>query len=398
MARGAGGRRVQVSCKSEKPPGPPPTPRHLPRPAVKTQSPLQFQLSASVFALICLAAQYVNLYHTVWWLPFSQQHYAVNYQLICRPTAIFISAILCRRLPCALVPGLRPRDSALLFLFPILGYATFQICRSYGLLSLAFLLYPSLIYCVVFGFTWPPFVSPTGCSDDPPDHLSCLAAKPVDIRQEAANFRTDFNTRLKLVLFDSLLVYYYASFEPCVLMSFHLHVDFCALFAHGWATWLGALSLYANYYFDPVYIDSVHRCALHLGRWQRVEPRHAPHHLWSDHCFWPQNNLVKVRTKEYFRAEAICNAAEPGNVSHLRLYALFSQPQQLTRVLMMLIMLQVSSQLWMLVTARYWQNSIVAILLLLAGSSSLFRTVRQHLITKKLYSAERDLQENSQSK
>ncbi|XP_022651517.1 transmembrane protein 39A-A-like isoform X2 [Varroa destructor] len=335
MARGAGGRRVQVSsCKSEEPPGPPPLPRHLPRPAVSTPSPLRFQLSASMFALICLAAQYVNLYHTVWWLPLSQQHHAVNYQLICRPTAMFICAILCRRLPCALLARVKPREAGVVYLLPVLGIATFQICRSYGLLSLVFLLYPSLIYCGVFGFTWTPLMSPTGCSDDPPDHLSCLAAKPTDIRQEAANFRTDFNTR----------------------------------------------------------------CAVHLGRWQRVEPRHAPHHLWSDHCFWPQNNLVKVRTKEYFRAEAVCNAAEPGNVSHLRLYALFSQPQQLTRVLMLLIILQISSQLWMLVTARYWQHSVVAVLLLLAGSSSLFRTVRQHLITKKLYMAERDLQENSQFK
>lgn len=59
---------------------------------------------------------------------------------------------------------------------------------------------------------------------------------------------------------------------------------------------------------------------------------------------------------------------------------------------------QVSSQLWMLVTARYWQHSIVAVLLLVAGSSSLFRTVRQHLITKKLYMAERALQESALSK
>lgn len=100
-----------------------------------------------------------------------------------------------------------------------------------------------------------------------------------------------------------------------------------------------------------------------------------------------------MKNKEYFRAEGICNAAEPGNVSHLRLYALFSHPQQLTRVLLILVILQVSTQLWMVITAKYWHNSLVAVLLLLAGSGSLFKTVRQYLVTKQLYTAERNMHE-----
>lgn len=72
-------------------------------------------------------AQYVNLYHTVWWLPLSQQHHAVNYQLICRPTAMFICAILCRRLPCALLARVKPREAGVVYLLPVLGIATFQV-------------------------------------------------------------------------------------------------------------------------------------------------------------------------------------------------------------------------------------------------------------------------------
>lgn len=71
-----------------------------------------------------------------------------------------------------------------------------QICRSYGTLSLAFLLYPVVIYWGVFGTNIGPFMSASGWSDYPPDHLCCFSAKASDIRGEAAMFKADFNARL----------------------------------------------------------------------------------------------------------------------------------------------------------------------------------------------------------
>lgn len=78
------------------------------------------------------AAQYINLYHGVWWLPMSNQNQAINYHLIDRHTAVFITAILCRRLPCALYPTLEPRHSAWAFFFPTISYCAVQVNNHNG--------------------------------------------------------------------------------------------------------------------------------------------------------------------------------------------------------------------------------------------------------------------------
>lgn len=61
-----------------------------------------------------------------------------------------------------------------------------------------------------------------------------------------------------------------------------LHLELWWVIQHGVLSWLGALTLHAAYCFPPQYLDALHRSALHLGRWRRLEPRsvHAPHHLW----------------------------------------------------------------------------------------------------------------------
>lgn len=76
-----------------------------------------------------------------------------------------------------------------------------------------------------------------------------------------------------------------------------------------------------NLLFSFRYCDVLHRAALHLGRWTKVEGRnnHIPTQLWNDSVLWPHGSLVK-HNKELYRSEGLCTAAEPGNSSHYRFH------------------------------------------------------------------------------
>ena len=69
------------------------------------------------------------------------------------------------------------------------------------------------------------------------------------------------------------------------------------------------------------YCDVLHKAALHLGRWNKVEGRnnHLPTQTWNDSVLWPHGSLVK-HNKELYRSEGLCTAAEPGNSSHYRFH------------------------------------------------------------------------------
>ena len=117
----------------------------------------------------------------------------------------------------------------------------------------------------------------------------------------------DFNLRMRHVLFNSLLNAYYVGFLPCCFaqVSINEHSIGCHLFPlwYGlinrnwisnplyfqtalhydvtWATlhlayiWVSCFIFHMIHCYPPRYCDTLHRAALHLGRWTRVEGRHA---------------------------------------------------------------------------------------------------------------------------
>ena len=44
---------------------------------------------------------------------------------------------------------------------------------------------------------------------------------------------------------------------------------------HVFLTWLSAFLMLCAHFLPPRYLDLMHRCSQHLGRWQKVEGRHA---------------------------------------------------------------------------------------------------------------------------
>ncbi|KAH8021645.1 hypothetical protein HPB51_016041 [Rhipicephalus microplus] len=147
----------------------------------------------------------------------------------------------------------------------------------------------------------------------------------------------------------ALLVTYYAALQPCCFVPPSLHLEPWALAQHGLLAWLAALTLHASRLFPPRYLDSLHRAALHLGRWRRLEARHvhAPHHL---------------------------PAVVVGGALAL----------QAAQLLFLLYVLASSSE---------WHRLLTASLLVLLNSLTLFKLARQYLVLDKVYHAERLLHE-----
>lgn len=69
------------------------------------------------------------------------------------------------------------------------------------------------------------------------------------------------------------------------------------------------------------YCDVLHRAALHLGRWVKIENRgnHIFAQPWNDAILWPHGSIVR-HNREIYRSEGLCTAAEPGNSNHYRFH------------------------------------------------------------------------------
>lgn len=88
-------------------------------------------------------------------------------------------------------------------------------------------------------------------------------------------------------------------------------------------TWIGAFLPLCLHALSPSYLDTLHRCALHLGKWTKVENRnpHMPYSSWSELQIWQKGSLVK-HVRGLFKAEGCNNSAEPANTTHQRFYVI----------------------------------------------------------------------------
>uniref|UniRef100_A0A147BGI0 Putative conserved proteinconserved plasma membrane protein n=1 Tax=Ixodes ricinus TaxID=34613 RepID=A0A147BGI0_IXORI len=394
--------------------------KHVQMPDVPVDGELVFEAISVVFVAAVLCCQYINLYRTVWWLPHSYNNQALNYYLIDVHVATFSVVIACRRFPLAVLKSLLwlvlpgawyPRASeacrsvVLAAAAAMLLWCSYHICLGHGLLSLLCLAYPAVIYAILFGPKAGPLtelvpvpprkVAAAGPVPGSPTALVHVCSpSPGDVRAEVELHKRDLNERLKRVLFNTLVVAYYTSFQPCCFVQSQLQLELWWVVQHGVLSWLGALTLHAAYCFPPQYLDALHRSALHLGRWRRLEPRnvHAPHHIWSENVLWPQNNLVK-HSKEYFKAEGISNAAEPGNMAQSRFYTIFHSPLVIMGGLLTTQVMQIVFELYLLLKSSEWHRLLTITLFVMLNSVTLFKLARQYFVMERIYHAERIVQE-----
>ena len=334
-------------------------PQAVPIPDIPHDSSFTFEVIIFFYTAASLGLQYLNLYRTVWWLPHSYTSQAVNFYLIDPFTILFSLVLLSRRLAWHLL------RAAIIYFLPVsptgrfingskfcmiglilftLGYLAYFVVQTHSMVNILYLVYPASVYFILFGAAASPFIDLTPGSqgrvkiykDKAGTFRTNLAAaggvptSPELIRMEVAITKTDFNTRLKQVLFNTIISAYYCGFIPCAFSPSFLSYEVWWVSQHTLITFIGCLTLYLVHCFPAGYNHLLHRTSLHLGHWQKMEGRISPnfYNQWSAASLWPGAAIVR-HGKDLYKAEGVVNAAEPGNHSHVRYYYLFGDPSLL---------------------------------------------------------------------
>lgn len=401
--------------------------RHSRIPNLPLDSNLLFESLLFLYLLVALFVQYINIYRTVWWSTYT--HHSASASL--NHLAIFITVMLARRLVWTIISEASQTSpssfvqyvvliAARLILLTLCGWVLcwtlLNLFKSYSVLNLLFLGYPFGVYVPLCCFHQEgrAQVTPTDCSFSeqdgtlrPKDFLTLLrenlreqftspAHSPIHtcppspelIRSEVEELKTDFNRRIKEVLFNSLFSAYYVAFLPLCFVNSTQYYDMRWSCEHLIMVWINAFVMLMCQLLPPSYCDLLHRSAAHLGRWQRLEPgsySNTPQHIWSDSTIWPQGVLVR-HSRCLYKAVGPHNVAFPSDVSHARFYFLFHKPLRILNLLIGIESSVVLYQLYSLLRSERWNHTLSLGLVLICNYYVLFKLLRDRIVLGKAYS------------
>ncbi|XP_070568235.1 transmembrane protein 39A-like isoform X1 [Ptychodera flava] len=400
--------------------------KHQEIPDLPTDHNLFFELIMFFYLVMALLLQYINIYRTVWWLPHSPANAALNFYLIDVHLVIFIIVVLTRRLVWKMVTEFYSslEVKAVLFwiaqifkcvvIMLLLGTLIWTLVNMFfnnSVLNLLFLAYPLVSYFLLYGSTLEPNKStnppqnadskqtkdesrPTKPVPQPkengtsvlPYHKCTLS--PDSIRDEADYLRCDFNARIKQVLFNSMVCAYYVGFVPVCFVQNSLYFDVWWSCQHIGFVWLNSFVMFSAHFMPSKYCDVLHRCALHLGKWQKIDHGYSntPQHVWSDMTVWPQGVLVRYN-KGLYKAMGPQNVAYPADSSHARFYFMFHKPLRLLNWLIILQLILIFYQLYLLLRSTFWNHIITLSLMLFSNYYIIFKLLRDRFVLAKVYSS-----------
>ncbi|XP_014599514.1 PREDICTED: transmembrane protein 39A isoform X2 [Polistes canadensis] len=393
-------------------------PKHVPIPMVPVDGPLTFETLSLVVSVIAACLQLLNLYRTVWWLSHSYNSYSMNFYLIDPYLLIFIITMVARRFVYTLLRRLVDfssptrwfhiaqklmRITLLFIVLSILLWCLYHMAERYYFMKLFYLSYPIFVYFFTFGMSISPFfdmsAAPRHIKEDKrmkylldtPLHNCSLSASAI--RAEVSTFSSDFNHRLKIALYASFTTAYICGIAPIIFVPQSLHFNVQWVVQYVVLFWLGRISAHFAQAYPVRYCDVLHRAALHLGRWVKIENRNNTIYVqvWNEGILWPHGSIVKYN-KETYRSEGLCTAAEPGNRSHYRFHIVFNNPTMLLCLLLGLQLLLVGTQLFILIRTTEWYQVLSMTLLLVINYYTLFKVTRDYLICWKVYRAEQIIQ------
>lgn len=397
-------------------------PKHVPIPLVPIDGQLTFEALSLVVSIIAACLQLLNLYRTVWWLPHSYNNYSMNFYLIDPYLLIFIFTMVTRNivytllhqfidmlLPVRWLPAIQKimRIFLLITVMSILCWCLYHMAERHNSMKIFYLCYPLSIYFVMFGISAAPFfdISTSFLCGKEERKTKYLLDKPLHncslnasaIRAEVFTLRSDFNQRLKRALFSSSGSAYVCGIAPIIFVPPHLHFNISWVVQHVIFFWLGRINAYFAQSYPVRYCDVLHRAALHLGRWVKIESRnnHIYAQPWNDMVLWPHGSIVRYNGNIY-RSEGVSTAAEPGNLNHYRFHTLFNDPTTLLCSLLGLQFFLVTVQLIILLRVTEWYQVFSMTLLLIINYYTLFKVTRDYLICWKIYSAEQIILEKAQ--
>ncbi|XP_022827809.1 transmembrane protein 39A [Spodoptera litura] len=386
----------------------PVAPKHIPFPYIPQDGNLLFEAMTFVFTLVATGLQFLNLYRTAWWLPHSYTNQAMNFYLIDPHLVAFIVTIIFRKLLLSislailrgiLAPKLMPHATiaARMFILGVvlgaLSWCTYFIVLKYPVVKIFYLLYPAVIYFLLFGFQSAPFLELN--TSDPPLH--CCTHDAAQIRTEVEALRQDFNDRMKKIIFNSVVGAYYSSFIPCTFAQPYLYYEVYAASQQTAFVWAGLFARYVSQLVSATYCDVPHRSALHLGRWK---PDHNSCtegnevQAWSAERMWSRGARVSCGGRVYVAATPTV-AADPTTAAHTRFHTVFANPSLLLCAMLCLQLSLIILQLCLLFSSIQWHNFLAIVILLFINYYTLFKMVRDYLVAWKVYKAENMIQDKN---
>ncbi|XP_002731817.2 transmembrane protein 39A-like, partial [Saccoglossus kowalevskii] len=346
--------------------------KHQQIPDLPMDNNLIFEVTVFFYLVMALFLQYINIYRTVWWLPHSPATTALNFYLIDVHLVVFIIVLLTRRLVWKMIREFYSSldVKAVLFwvaqvlkcvvLVLLLGTLIWTMVHMFlnnSVLNLLFLAYPLVSYFLLYGSTLEPDKANTEelhqFNTAVLPHHKCTLS-PDAIRHEVDLLRFDFNAKIKQVLFNSMVCAYYVGFVPVCFVQNSLYFDIWWSCQHIGFVWLNSFVMFTTHLMPSKYCDVLHRCALHLGKWQRIDHGYSntPQHVWSDMTVWPQGVLVRYN-KGLYKAMGPQNVAYPADSSHARFYFMFHKPLRLLNWLISLQLSLILYQLYLLLRSSH---------------------------------------------
>nr|CAI5854314.1 unnamed protein product [Callosobruchus analis] len=305
-------------------------PKHFPFPNVPHDDDILFEGLHWFFVVGSAGFQFLHLYRSVWWLPHSFNKQAVNFYLIDIHLVLFILVILSRRL--IYVVGRRTMETVM----------------------------PEKVYIKMC-----PYYS----------------TNPKDIRKEAEQLIVNFNNRIKVMLFSAIVNAYYAGFIPVCFAQYIVFIfesSFLGLSEH---------VLPLRFY------DILHRSALHVGTWEKVESGKSMllvNSSWKEEVLWPRGALVRYG-KDVWRATGDCNSCEPGNVGLSKFYCLFKNPTLIIAVQFIIHLVTVLYQLYLLVNHLFWYKIFSLVFVLFYNYCIIYKMTRGYFICSGIYREEEEM-------
>uniref|UniRef100_A0A915JQ67 Transmembrane protein 39B n=1 Tax=Romanomermis culicivorax TaxID=13658 RepID=A0A915JQ67_ROMCU len=148
-------------------------------------------------------------------------------------------------------------------------------------------------------------------------------------------------------------------------------------------------TIYTSYLFPLQYCDLLHRCAQHLGAWEKLErqPSHLiqlPIPTWSENYVWNEGSVVK-QGRSIYKGQGLIVAAEPSNPDHFRFYMLLKDPMLIVNGMCGIQACLIFCQFLMLVHSTEWQHIITLALLMFANYLLLFKLFKDKIIMGRIY-------------
>lgn len=154
---------------------------------------------------------------------------------------------------------------------------------------------------------------------------SC-SMNPSEICEEVNNLRSDFNNRLKQIIFTSIFGAFYAGYLPCAFASNYVQYNHRLSLLNTGIVCFNIFGMGVTYNFPSKYGDVLHRAALHLGSWTKIIEKSelGPDNFagsckWTHATLWLTDSIVEYNN-HFYRCSAPITAAIPGNGAHRRFY------------------------------------------------------------------------------